>query len=49
MSGSQQTLLGARDFATIHTSRATAERHGHNILDTLERAMRGRPWTPATA
>lgn len=48
VSGSLRTLQGARDFAAIRTYLATADRHGQNMLDVLERAMRGSPWTPAT-
>jgi transposase len=48
VSGSLRTLRGAQDFAAIRTYLATADRHGHNALDVLEQAMRGRPWTPAT-
>ncbi|MEU1449185.1 IS66 family transposase [Streptomyces mirabilis] len=48
VSGSLRTLLGAQDFAAIRTYLATADRHGQNMLDVLDQAMRGRPWTPAT-
>ncbi|MET8535084.1 IS66 family transposase [Streptomyces sp. NPDC005065] len=48
VSGSLRTLLGAQDFAAIPTYLATADRHGQNMLDVLDQAMRGRPWTPAT-
>jgi transposase len=48
VSGSLRTLLGAQDFAAIRTYLATADRHDQNMLDVLERAMRGRPWMPAT-
>ncbi|MET7860052.1 IS66 family transposase [Streptomyces sp. NPDC005318] len=48
VSGSLRTLLGAQDFAAIRTYLATADRHGQNMLDVLERAMGDRPWMPAT-
>ena len=48
VSGSLRTLLGARDFAAIRTYLATADRHGQNMLDVLDQAMRGRPWMPTT-
>jgi transposase len=48
VSGSLRTLLGAQDFAAIRTYLATADRHSQNMLDVLDQAMRGRPWTPAT-
>lgn len=48
VSGSLRTLQGAQDFATIRTYLATADRHGQNMLDVLEQAMRGQPWTPTT-
>jgi transposase len=49
VSGSLRTLLGAQDFAAIRTYLATADRHDQNMLDILEQAMRGHPWTPATS
>jgi transposase len=48
VSGSLRTLLGAQDFAAIRTYLVTADRHSQNMLDVLDQAMRGRPWTPAT-
>ncbi|MCY0923932.1 IS66 family transposase [Streptomyces sp. H27-G5] len=48
VSGSLRTIRGAQDFAAIRTYLATADRHGQNLLDVLEQAMHGRPWTPAT-
>jgi hypothetical protein len=48
VSGSLRTLLGAQDFAAIRTYLATADRHGQNMLDVLDQALRGRPWMPAT-
>ncbi|MCX4616345.1 hypothetical protein OHB25_51540 [Streptomyces mirabilis] len=50
MSGSLRTLIRAQGFATIRICLASADRHDHgrNMVDTLERATCGRPWTPAT-
>lgn len=49
VSGSLRTLLGAQDFAAIRTYPATADCHDQNMLDIIERAMRGYPWTPPRA
>jgi transposase len=49
VSGSLRTLLGAQDFAAIRTYLATADRHDQNMLDILQQAIRGHPWTPATS
>jgi hypothetical protein len=33
----------------IRTYLATADRHDQNVLDILQQAMHGHPWTPATS
>ncbi|QCX81756.1 hypothetical protein C9F11_40880 [Streptomyces sp. YIM 121038] len=49
VSGCLRTLQGAQDLAAIRTYLATLARHDQPLLAVHVQAMRGSPWTPATA
>jgi len=49
VSGSLQTLAGARDFTTIRSYLATAVKHGVRFIDALTMLAKRQPWLPEMA
>ena len=49
VSGSMRSMRGAEEFCLIRSYLQTTKKHGVNWLEALTDAMRGIPWTPATA
>jgi transposase len=47
ISGCFRTFHGARVFARIRSYISTCRKHGHNLLEELERAIVGRPFLPS--
>lgn len=45
IAGQFQTILSAQNYATIRTYVETCKRHGLNVVDALERAVEGNPYT----
>lgn len=46
VSGTFRTVDGAKQFCTIRGYISTARKQGQPVLDVLETAYRGEPWTP---
>lgn len=45
IAGQFQAITSAQNYATIRTYAETCKRHGLNIVDALERAVKGNPYT----
>ena len=45
IAGQFQNITSAKNYATIRTYTETCKRHGLNVVDALQRACEGRPYT----